>query len=140
MTTGIKLGQITDEIGSSDFLYSFFSTIAGNLEPDGWGSRFPTMMKTLYAGRLERRDVQEALRELDEIASSLQHMRPDQVIWDYEDRARLPPWGSDISGEIENLGNYFVTSTGRQLVPLIREIFVEAMNGKAGEAIEIVSY
>lgn len=53
MTIGIKLGQITDEIGSSDFFHSFFSTIAGNLEPEGWGSRFPTMMNTFYAGKLE---------------------------------------------------------------------------------------
>jgi len=140
MTIGIKLGQITDEIGSSAFFHSFFSTIAGNLEPEGWGSRFPTMLKTFYAGRLEKRDVEKALLELDEIESSLRHIRPDQVIWDYMDRAMLPPWGGNISSEIENLGNYFVTSTGRQLIPLIREVFLEAMSGKDGEAIEVVSY
>jgi len=140
MTIGIKLGQITDEIGSSDFFHSFFSTIAGNLEPEGWGSRFPTMMNTFYAGKLEKHDVQAALSELDEITSSLQRIRPDQVIWDYADRTKLPPWGSNISDEIESLGNYFVTSTGRQLIPLIREVFLEAMNGEAGGAIEVISY
>jgi hypothetical protein len=50
MGVGIQLGRITDEIGSGDFLYAFFSTITGNLEPDGWGSRFPILMRQLYAG------------------------------------------------------------------------------------------
>jgi hypothetical protein len=38
--------------GGEDFwLHSFFSTIAYQLEPEGWGSRFPALMNELYAGR-----------------------------------------------------------------------------------------
>ncbi len=36
MGVGIQLGRITDEIGSGAFLHAFFSTISGNLEPNGW--------------------------------------------------------------------------------------------------------
>ncbi|MGA6148269.1 Imm70 family immunity protein [Stenotrophomonas sp. NPDC077461] len=45
MTIGIRFGQMTDEIGSADFLYCFFSAITVNLEPSGWGSRFPGLTR-----------------------------------------------------------------------------------------------
>ena len=47
MAVGLKLGSITDEIGTSDFFHSFFLTIAGNLEPKGWGTKFPVIMKAI---------------------------------------------------------------------------------------------
>jgi len=36
------------EFGSSDALYSWFSTICYRLEDSKWGSRFPIVMKDLY--------------------------------------------------------------------------------------------
>ena len=57
MDVGIKLGSITDEVGSFDFFNAFFCTIAGNLEPIGWGTRFPNLMTKLYAGKLDQPDA-----------------------------------------------------------------------------------
>ena len=88
MAVGIKLGSITDEIGTSDFFNAFFSTIAGNLEPQGWGTRFPILMKTLYAGELQQSDARAALKELDEVSSELAALPAAKVIWDIEDRGR----------------------------------------------------
>lgn len=141
MTIGIKLGQITDEIGSSEFLHCFFSTIAVNLEPTGWGSRFPVIMKSLYSGKLPSSDAEAALSELRSIRSELSKISPQQVVWSYEDRDILPPWGSDISKDITSLENYFVTSSGRELIPLLEEILVEASEQNNDNcSVEIVKY
>jgi hypothetical protein len=39
-------------VGTADFLHAFFSTIGARLEPDGWGTRFPVLMRELYSGEL----------------------------------------------------------------------------------------
>ena len=60
------------------------------------------------------------------------------MIWDIEDRAKIPPWGSDISTDVTNLANYFVTSTGRDLIDLLKEA-LEASRDEQ-QAAEIVQY
>lgn len=125
MTVGIKLGSITDEIGSSEFFFSFFSTIAGNLENRDWGTRFPIIMNDLYEGELLHADAEEALEELDQIAAELSSLPISKVIWDLNDPTKAPPWGENIAPHITSLENYFVTSTGRDLIAVLREIFSE---------------
>ena len=125
MAVGIQLGSIIDEVGTDDFFHAFFSTIAANLEPGGWGTRFPVIMKTFYAGSLTQPDAAAALAELVTIRRELSLLFPAKIVWDYEDRSKQPPWGNAIAKEITNLSNYFVTSTGRDLFSSLQEIFEE---------------
>lgn len=138
MAVGIRLGSITDEIGSADFFHAFFSTISANLEPDGWGTQFPTLMNKLYQGEIGQPDAEQALRELDRASEQLRQLPPDRVVWDVEDRTKLPPWGGNISSDISDLSNYFVTSTGRDLISLIREV-LEELRDRGGVA-KVVQY
>lgn len=139
MGVGIELGSITDEIGSDAFLYAFFSTITGNLEPAGWGTRFPIIMHTLYGGTLPQKDGAGALAEIRIIRNELAHLPPDRVIWSLENRTLQPPWSSNISKDINNLADYFVTAHGRDLIMLLIEVLEELAGG--GEACaRIVSY
>lgn len=48
------------------------------------------------------------------------------MIWDIDDRDAQPPWGDNISPEITNLSNYFVTSDGRDLFEAVVEILTHA--------------
>lgn len=137
MTIGIQLGSVTDEIGASDFFHSFFSTISGNLETDGWGSRFPTLLKKLYSGELQRGDVATALAELEQAKRELAVLSPSRVIWDIENREKNPPWGADISADITDLSNYFVTSTGRDLFNVLKEALEELRD--RGGVLKVVS-
>jgi 2,3-bisphosphoglycerate-dependent phosphoglycerate mutase len=137
MTIGIELGSITDEIGTADFFKAFFSTISGNLEPEGQGSRFPVIMKKLYMGELPDHDALTAITELKTIQQELSRLGPDDVIWDIEDRKKMPPWGKNISTEITNLSNYFITSTGRDLISSLYEIF-EELRDRGGVAKVVV--
>jgi 2,3-bisphosphoglycerate-dependent phosphoglycerate mutase len=136
MAVGIKVGSITDEIGTSDFFHAFYSTVSGRLEAQ-WGERFPSLMH-LYDGKLPCEQAPAALAELADIRSKLAAFPPDRVIWDIEDRAKMPPWGSNISADITNLSNYFVTSTGRDLIDLLHEA-LEASRDEQRPA-EIVRY
>lgn len=125
MAVGIELGSVIDEIGTGDFFHAFFSTVSGNLEPAGWGSRFPALMNKLYQGELTQQDAAAALAELDKVTAELAKLPAKKVVWDIEDRTKAPPWGNNIAKTITDLSNYFVTSTGRDLIELLREVLVE---------------
>lgn len=137
MTIGIEVGSITDEIGSPDFFHAFFSTISANLEPAGWGTRFPVVMHKLYSGELSHRDSAAALRELDAIRQELARFPVGKLVWDIEDRAKRPPWGDRIANTITDLSNYFVTSAGRDLIAVLREALEELRNGEGSAKIVI---
>lgn len=130
MSIGIKVGSITDEIGSSDFLHAFFSTVSANLEPRGWGSKYPTLMLKLYQGNLDVIFVNDALRELQQIRKELSKLPPSDVVWDISEPSKQPPWGDKISKDITSLSNYFVTSTGRDLISTLVEAFEDAITTK----------
>jgi hypothetical protein len=67
MSVGIKVGSITDEIGTSDFFNAFFSTVSSNLENEGWASRFPTFLGKLYQGNLEANLAKSAISHLNSL-------------------------------------------------------------------------
>ena len=119
MAVGIKVGAGVSLLGDGDFVTAFFCTIAGNLEPDGWGSRFPVAMGALHDGDVPVGQVRELRHELDSIRAELRQLPPDRLIWDLDDRDARPPWGDDIASDITDLGNYFVTMDGKDMFEVI---------------------
>lgn len=103
-------------IGTADFLHSFFSTVCGRLENGKWGSRFPHLMNELYQGVLPVKHLAAGTEELSQIKQELAQFAPNQVIWDIDDRSLTPPWGDNISEDITDLSNYFVTSEGEDFL------------------------
>ncbi|WP_320965473.1 immunity 70 family protein [Enterocloster bolteae] len=114
------------QIGSGDFLFSFFSTVAYNLENEKWGSKFPVIMNELYNGELKNTSIPMAIKELESIKQGLEKLPPDQVIWDIENLAAQPPWGTNISSDITNLSNYFVTSDGEDFITIFSHALEKA--------------
>lgn len=138
MSVGIQVGNIIDEIGTPDFLNAFFSTVSVNLEPGGWGSRFPLLLGNLYRGQLNAVNATQAVDELQLVRAELSKLPPSAVIWDADNRAVNPPWGDKISDEITSLGNYFVSSTGRDLFDLLHEAL--AASAESAQPARIVQY
>lgn len=128
MAVGFKVKYYWFQIGSGDFLHSFFSTICLRLEKGEWGSKYPTIMKTLYQGTLKHEFINDAINELVEIKKGLEKLPPQEVVWDIENLELMPPWGNDISSEITNLSNYFVTSEGEDLITLLNNALNKAKN------------
>jgi 2,3-bisphosphoglycerate-dependent phosphoglycerate mutase len=138
VSVGLWVGERAWPIGTGDFVFAFFSTIRVRLEPGGWGTRFPTLMRELYAGELAAAAAPRALAELERIREELRALPPAAVVWDAEDRSKRPPWGDRIAAEITDLGSYFVTSEGRDLL----EVLAEALDcaAHAGAALRIAPY
>ena len=136
MTVGIRVGSIADEIGAPSFLHAFFSTVSAYCDTSEWGSRFPNLFK-LYEGHLPSRLAPLAVVELRAAREeALSKLPPSQVVWDIEDRSAMPPWGTDIAPTITSLGNYFVSSTGRDLFELLEEALQAAASESADAFIE----
>lgn len=114
------------QIGSGDFLFSFFSTVAYNLENQKWGSKFPVIMNKLYQGELNSSYILEAINELEQRKQGLSKLTPDKVIWDIENLSVQPPWGTNISDNITNLSNYFVTSDGEDFITIFNRALKKA--------------
>ena len=137
MAVGFKVAFFWYPVGHGDFLHSFFSTVAHNLENGKWGSRFPAVMNELYGGKLRQEHIDKAIAELNIIEKELQKFSPDQVVWDIDDLSKQPPWGNNISKDITDLSNYFVTSGGDDFIT----VFFHALEAakKANSEMEIIS-
>jgi hypothetical protein len=127
MSVGFAVKFCWYQIGSGDFLHSFFSTIAYNLEDGKWGSKFPVFMNELYGGVLKNDHILIAKKELQMISGELKKCSVDKAIWDIDDLSKPMPWGNNISSEITDLSNYFVNSDGADLITLIFHCFDRAV-------------
>ena len=118
-------------IGTADFLHAFFSTVCRRLENGKWGSRFPHLMNELYQGVLPVEHLAAGAEELAQIKQQLAQFAPDQVIWDIDDRSLTPPWGDNISDDITDLSNYFVTSEGEDFLTVFTTALDKAQERNA---------
>jgi hypothetical protein len=135
MGVSFIVGDRQWEIGSGSFLHAFFSTVSANLEPKGWGSKFPSLTK-LYQGSLPSKEIDLALAELQTVKDELGKFPPSAVVWDIEDRSKRPPWGDKIASTITDLSNYFVTSNGKDLLSVLTDALMEAQKEKKDVSIE----
>lgn len=95
-------------------------------------------MRDLYSGELRSDYAAEALLELDKISRELAEFPSSRVVWDIKDRTKTPPWGDNIADTITDLSNYFVTSTGRDLIQVMREVLEDLRD--SGGVLKVVSY
>lgn len=115
---GFKVKYYWFQVGSEDFLFSFFSTVACNLENQKWGTKFPVIMNELYLGELNSSRILKAINELEQIKQGLSKYSPDKVVWNIKNLSTQPSWRTNISDDITDLSNYFVTSDGEDFITI----------------------
>ena len=120
-------------VGPDFVLHSLFSTIASQVEPAGWGSRFPALMQELYAGRLPHERVHQARAELRQIREELDRLRPEARVYAYEDPTLLTPWA--VPPGATSLADCFVSSHGRSVLGLLDEAL--EMSAEVGGEVEV---
>ena len=135
--TGFTVGFYWFQIGTGDFLHSFFSTVALRLENGLWGSKYPVIMNELYQGELPANKTDLAIDELIQIKEGLRGLSSEQVVWDIEDLSKQPPWGNKISPDITDLSSYFVTSDGKDFIGVLERALKTA--AEEGDALKIES-
>ena len=65
---------------------------------------------------LKKEHLENAKAELEIISNELEKISVKRVIWDIDDLSKPMPWGDNISPDITDLSNYFVTSDGEDLI------------------------
>ncbi|WP_210367727.1 immunity 70 family protein [Bacillus sp. REN3] len=138
MAVGFKVKYYWYQVGHGDFLHSFFSTISYHLEQNGWGTEYPFLLNELYNGKLENKNIDSAICELEAIKKELQKFSPSQVVWDIEDLSKRPPWGDNISKDITNLSNYFITSEGEDLIDILMKALEKGQKTNSDVFIESI--
>ncbi len=116
------------EIGAPSFLYSFFSTVCLRLEDGEWGSKYPIIMNELYQGELDKKYIDDAIKELKEIKKELARIPSSEVVWDMDNLDFPPPWGYDKPEEVIKLSDYYVTSDGKDFLEVFEEVLEKAKN------------
>ena len=124
MAIGFRTGFFWFHIGSSDFLHSFFSTIAYNLENGEWGSKYPYIMNELYKGELKAENTKEALIEFEMIEEELKKFLPDNAVWDFDDLSVKMLYNNETATD---LSNFFITDENADLVLLFRHALEKAV-------------
>jgi 2,3-bisphosphoglycerate-dependent phosphoglycerate mutase len=124
------------EIGSSDFLISFFDTIEIRLTKGIFGKKYPSILNDLYQGNLKYENLEKAEIELKDIQKRFKKFKPSEVVWDKYDKSKSPPWGNNISSEITDLSNYYVTSDGEDLFAVLFRVIEMAKSEKTEITIE----
>lgn len=122
MSVGFRTSGIWTEIGESEFLHAFFSTICFHLESCNWGSKYPYLLKNLYYDKLEAKDAGHALNELKEIRTKLSTLDIKDVIWDIEELAKKPPTSFISNLKAPNLSECFISVGGKNIFNLLIEL------------------
>jgi 2,3-bisphosphoglycerate-dependent phosphoglycerate mutase len=115
MTIGFRVDFLWYEVGTPDFLNSFFSTIKYHLCTDHVSDKYPHFQNELCQGEVKWENALETVSEVQNIRSELKKIKPEEVVWDFNDLSKSAPWGDEISEDITDLSNYFVTSDGEDL-------------------------
>lgn len=121
MSFETKLENGMEKVGGRDILHALFSTISFNLEPDGWGTRFPVLFKQVYWGKLYASDANAALSELEVIKSHLSNLPICNVIWNYENRTGQIPHAYKYNQSAKSLAEFFYTEAGRDFLSEIAD-------------------
>ena len=104
-------------VGQDDFLHSLFSTIAYQVEREGWGSRFPALMKELYMGRLPKERVPQARDELQQVRQELSKLPPEARVYNYDEPNQPTPW--PVPPGATTLADCFLSSNGKNVLDLL---------------------
>ena len=119
MSVIIEVGHSWYEIGRSDYLHSFFSTISYYLEKGRWGKKYPVVMKKLYQGELSSKDADLAIKEFREIKEKLGSLEKSSnpIVWDAQDLSiEAPRWAINPNEKVTTLENYYVVTGGRDMI------------------------
>lgn len=132
----LRTSHFIYEIGTSDFLTSFFDTIEIRLTKGIFGKKYPIILNEFYNGNLKYENLENADKELKDIQKRLKKFKPSEIVWDKYDRTKLPPWGNNISAEITDLSNYYITSDGEDLFDVLFRVIEMAKLEKSEIIIE----
>lgn len=117
-------------LAPAEVIEALFATISYRLEPQGRATRFPNVIDSLYAGRLDSKDAPAALIELGHIEAGLKALPPDRAVWSFTDLRRIDDSDRPVNHAATNLYEYFIADDGELLVAHLRQAIQNSMLAK----------
>lgn len=102
-----------------DKLWPFFSTISANLEPNGWGTKYPTLLNDLCD--YSKVDIEKLLilnQEVVDVKSKLELLKIKDVYLDYDDLSKKLICEKEYLKDYPLL-DYFKDDLGRNLAEIL---------------------
>ena len=109
-----KDGRRVVIVGTYSYWHCFRSTIEVNLYD--FRNDITDARTFLKNRKCEHEKGYIIAKQFNIIRDKLADYSPDKVVYDMDNKKVLPPWGQYISPVITSLGNYFVTSEGKDLI------------------------
>jgi hypothetical protein len=85
-------------------------------------------MKCLWNGKIEKKDIKEAIKEVEIIKEKFQKLCVGEVVWDFEVRERPIP-DEYKKFIIDNAYNFYITPNNKHLVDVLLRALVESVEG-----------
>jgi len=133
---GLRAGNEIIGVGNESQFYALMSTISVNLEPRGWGTKYPMLMRHLYPGQLSAADVRYALEEIVDIIDKLTKLKADRLVWDITDPT-LRPDEKQVWLGAPNLLDVFRTADGECAMEAMKRALIIAMKKNTDVYVEL---
>ncbi len=104
------------EIKVREILHALFSTVSHNLEPNGWGTRFPILFNQIYLGKLYPTNTREALKEIQVVRHELKSVSTANIIWCIQNPEKGVPSSYRYNKQTKTSADWFLTTTGRDFL------------------------
>lgn len=115
-------------LGGSDTWQTLCSTIYYHLASSE--QQIPHAFEFIKNGHCRNQDCLVTAREFNIVRDLLSQLKPDQIVYDYNNLGKLPPWGDRISPVITSCANYLTTGDGDDLLAEIVKILTYAAYAK----------
>jgi Immunity protein 70 len=132
----LSVGEHSAEF-ASETLISVLLTNIRRLEPQGSGSRFPTLMTNLEFGSLTPRLAELALRELATIEAELRQVPVKNVVWKLGNGLSVDPAAQPVNRQAANVFEYFVDASGQPLISRLLDGVHECL--RSGQRMRLTS-
>jgi hypothetical protein len=122
----LRVNTETVTLGLESQFYALMSSISVHLEPRGWGTKYPMLMRRLYPGLLGATDVRAALDEMADVQTKLAKLKADKVVWDVTDPHARPD-SSLVWLGAPSLLDAFTTPNGERTLDVMMRALIVAL-------------
>jgi len=117
-------------LGEKELVKAFFINVAYHLENNEWGSKYPTVMKKFYKGKLEKNELKQMIKELDEINKKFTEIKLEKLMW--FDGDTIIPAPFEETPPQTALKNFFINNQETDIIDAIYYAIYLAQKNKKG--------
>lgn len=115
-------------LGNDEMVKGFFTNIAYHLENKKWGSVYPTIMNEFYSGKIEQKDINNAIKEIKEIKQRLSEIDFSQIVFSMESVPEKKYLKEEEN--IISIDDMFINNNRQKMTDMILMVLESVKNSK----------